>query len=152
MSAPTHNRDTQRSVPTLLDTVRTLRYRVTADDSVRALAPRRGAEFARKPDVMASARLVELCEQPCMEAIREHIAENLCSLGMSQYLDHRGPITTHAQLTLTARCTHATRRRSRWDVAIHDGHEHVGYGEFGFVVVDPTEFHDRRCAPKTITR
>lgn len=132
----------------LRGTVRTVRYQVTAADSVRRLAGR-SVEFARKPDVVASARLLELCEWPCMDAVRDAIAPAECSLGARQHLDHQAPIAIGAELTITARCTVATHPYSEWEVDVHDGHETVGQATLAFVVVDQDTFERQRLRPKT---
>jgi predicted thioesterase len=124
-----------------------VRYHVTEYDSVRFLAPR-SVEFARKPDIMASARLLELCEWPCMEALRGRMAPYECSLGSRQYLHHCGPILIGADLTITTRCTADRGPCSEWTVEVHDGHERVGHASLEFVVVHQSEFEDNRVAPK----
>lgn len=126
---------------------KTIDYVVSERDSVRLLA-HRSIEFARKPNVMASARLVELCELPCMELLREHIGPHECSLGARQHLDHHAPITIGARLTITARCRAVSGAFSEWAVQVYDDHEYVGGGMVSFVVVDQAEFERRRLLPK----
>lgn len=127
--------------------VRAVDYQVVPADSVRALA-HRGPEFGRKPDVMASARLLELAELPCMEALREHIAPHQCTLGTRQHAEHRGVVVIGARLRITACCATAEGVYSEWRVTVHDGHEDVWSGSLGFVVVDLAEFEHRRLRPK----
>jgi predicted thioesterase len=153
MSAPTtrswspdHHAVAERG--RLLGATCTIHYDVTGDDSVRRLAGR-SIEFLRKPDVVASARLLELCEWPCMDVIGQVIADHECSLGARQELDHRAPIAIGAHLAITARCTVARHPYSEWEVSVHDGHEDVGCATLAFVVVDLAAFEQRHLAPKT---
>ncbi|WIX79188.1 hypothetical protein QRX50_49060 [Amycolatopsis carbonis] len=77
----------------------------------------------RKPDVMASARLLELVEMPCMDALREHIAPHGSTLGTRQHVEHRGAVVIGARLRITARCAAAQGAYSEWRVmTVHDGH------------------------------
>jgi predicted thioesterase len=122
-------------------------YDVTPADSVRCLAGR-SIEFLRKPNIVASARLLELCEWPCMDVIGEVIADHECSLGVRQELDHRAPIAIGAHLTITARCTVARHPYSQWEVRVHDGHEDVGHATMAFIVVDRADFEERHLTPK----
>lgn len=149
MSAPARSwlPDHDAAAAELRGTVRTVRYQATAADSVRRLAGR-SVEFARKPDIVASARLLELCEWPCMDAVRDVIEPAECSLGARQRLDHQAPIAIGAELTITARCTVAAHPYSEWEVAVHDGHEAVGRATLAFIVVDRNEFEQERLAPK----
>jgi predicted thioesterase len=130
---------------------KTVHYEVGPDDSVRALA-HRGPEFRRKPDVMASARLLELAELPCMDVLREHIAPHQCTLGTRQHVEHRGAVAIGARLTITARCAVAEGAYSEWRVTVHDGHEDVWRGTLGFVVVDLADFERRHLGPKQRAR
>lgn len=149
MPAPTRSwsPDPAAAADRLHGTVRTVRYQASADDSVQRLAGR-SAEFARKPDIVASARLLELCEWPCMDAVREVIEPAECSLGARQRLDHHAPIAIGAELTITARCTVAAHPYSEWEVDVHDGHEAVGRATLAFIVVDRVEFEQERLTPK----
>lgn len=152
MSAPTRGRSPDRATAEpaqeLVGSTRTVHYDVTGDDSVRCLAGR-SIEFLRKPDVVASARVIELAEWPCMEAVRETISAHECSLGVRQRLDHRAPIAIGAHLAITACCTVARHPYSEWQVSVHDGHEDVAFATLAFVVVDRAEFEMSRLSGKT---
>jgi predicted thioesterase len=134
-----------------LDTARTLDYLVTPHDSVRSVT-RRGPEFARKPPVMASARLLEVCEWPCMDALRETMQPHQCSLGTRQFLHHCGPIPIGALLTVVVRCTFVDGAYSEWDVQAHAWGDLVGTGSLGFVVVDQAAFERRHLGSAQAAR
>ncbi|UOZ06992.1 thioesterase family protein [Amycolatopsis sp. WQ 127309] len=122
-------------------------YRVTADDSVRAL-PFSEEFYSRKPDVMASGRLVAMCEWPCMDLLRTRITPLECSLGVWQRMEHLAPIVIGAELVIEATCTLLRRRYSEWDVTVHDEAERVGAAQLGFVTVDQGEFESTRLRRK----
>ncbi|QWF85781.1 thioesterase family protein [Amycolatopsis sp. CA-230715] len=149
MSAPALNRLPERAsdAARLLGATRTVHYTVAAEDSVQRLA-HRSAEFARNPDILASARLIELCEWPCMDAVRDIIAPDECTLGAWQRQDHRAPVLIGARLVITARCVVANHPYSEWEVRVHDGHKSVARATLGFIVVDRAEFERQRMNPK----
>ncbi|MFI6029426.1 thioesterase, FlK family [Amycolatopsis magusensis] len=124
-----------------------MRYQTSAKDSVRLLADRT-TEVARKPDIVASLRLLELCERLCVAALRESLEPHEHSLGAHHRLDHRAPIPIGAPLAITACCTVAAPPYSEWDVYVHDGHKTVGRATLGFIVVDHDEF-ERQCRRST---
>lgn len=126
---------------------RTVAYTVTAEDSVRTieLSP----EFhSRKPDVVSSARLVAICEWPCMDQLRERMEPHQWTLGTRQHLHHMAPILIGAHLTITARCLESRERCSTWRVEVHDEHEQVCTAVLDFATVDKHDFQHRRLRPK----
>lgn len=139
--------DRAASADPLHGAVRTVYYRSVESDSVQQVDGL-SAEFERKPDIVASARLLALCEWPCMDAVRDVIEPAECTLGARQRLDHEAPIVIGAELTITARCTVAAHPYSEWEVAVHDGHEDVGRATLAFIVVDRGEYERERLAPK----
>ncbi|RJQ66186.1 hypothetical protein D5S17_35770 [Pseudonocardiaceae bacterium YIM PH 21723] len=121
---------------------RTITYRVARHDSVRqiSLSP----EFHQhKPEVMASARLLAVCEWPCMDLLREDLQPHECSLGAWQSLTHQAPVPIGAQLEITAECTLRRGSYSEWQVEVRDEHELVGHAQLGFVTVVQTDVEQR---------
>jgi predicted thioesterase len=134
---------------TCVDVVRETQYLVVDDDSVRQVQ-RRGPEFQRKPEVMASARILEVCEDVCMDALAPILQPGECSLGSLQAA-HWGPIAIGALLTIRVQCTVFDGCRSLWEVVVHDGHEIVYQGTLGFVVKNQARFERTRLRPKLKT-
>jgi predicted thioesterase len=123
-------------------TERTFGYTVTGGDSVRAIA--RGPEFTMyKPPVMASAKLLEVCELHPMEILRPHILPHQCTLGVWQRIDHSGPISLGTRLTIDVECRELRGSYSEWHVTVADDREVVGRIGLGFVTVDQEEFTRR---------
>lgn len=121
----------------------TVRYTVTDGDSVRAIT--RSPEFTvHKPPVMASAKLLEVCEWHSMEMLRAYILSHECALGVWQRIEHCGPIPLGARLTLDVECRVLRGTYSEWHITVTDEHEVVGRVGLGFVTVDQEEFTRRR--------
>ncbi|TDV44180.1 thioesterase family protein [Actinophytocola oryzae] len=124
--------------------VRTVTYTVTPQDSVRNIPL--SSEFALKPPVMASARLLAVCEWPCMDLLRERIAAHECSLGASQCLEHLAPARIGTQLVITARAVTVDGHHSSWYVEVHDQLRVgvlVARATLSFAVVDQGAFEHR---------
>lgn len=131
----------------MVSPARTVTYTVTPHDSVRGIAL--SPEFHQhKPDVMASARLVAVCEWPCMDLLRERLEPHECSLGAWQHIRHTAPIPIGARLLIAASCTSLGRSYSEWQVDVRDEHEQVGTARLGFVTVDQADFELRRLRAK----
>src|ERR1700754_4130282 len=106
------------------------------------------AEFARKPEVMATGWLGGVCEWPAMEALREYMTDTQCSLGTRVDICHLAPVPAGATLRATARCRRVEGMFSEWTVQAQDDQELVATGTVGFVVVEFDRFVSRRLAPK----
>ncbi|UKD50903.1 hypothetical protein L3Q65_01000 (plasmid) [Amycolatopsis sp. FU40] len=130
----------------------TARYRVAPSDSVRTLA-HRGREFLRKPVVMASAKLLEVGEAICMEALRETLRPEQCSLGTRQLAAHRGAVRIGDTLAIAARRVGGEGPRSEWYVHMRDDHGDgrrrlVWEGMLSFTVVDLCRFESEKTRPR----
>lgn len=126
-------------------------YVVAEADSVRAIA--RSPEFTEyKPPVMASARLIEVCEWLAMEMLRDDLEPHECSLGVWQHVRHSGPIAIGARLRITVERTSGRGRYSEWEVVVRDEFEEVGHARLGFVAVHQEEFTKRRVHTKAGAR
>ena len=132
----------------LVGTRHAVTYPVTERDMVSEQLPG-VAVFAAKPQVMATARLVAVCEWPAMEVLARHITTARYSLGARVDLKHLGPIIAGATLSVTTVCLAVAGPRSRWATQAHDTHELVATGTLEFAVVDRVRFEQRRIAPKT---
>lgn len=129
----------------------TVRYQVSEEQLVRRVLPG-VAEFDRKPEVMATAWLVAVCEWPAMEVLRDFMTDTQCSLGTRVDLSHCAPIVVDSILEVSAHCTRVDGACSDWAIHAHDGHELVAKGTASFVVVEMTPFVKRRVEPKARAR
>jgi predicted thioesterase len=121
-------------------------YKVAPEDSVRAIE--RGPEYANKPDVMGSAKILEVVEQIVMEELRPAMQPHERSLGTIQNVEHCGPILIGSMLSIAACCAELEGKRSMWTVHAHDGYETVYRGRLGFVVIHKDKFEHGRLARK----
>lgn len=131
----------------LVGTERIVSYQVGEQNMVRRLLPD-VAEFTRKPEVMATAWLVGVCEWPAMDVLREYMTDSECSLGTRIAIRHRAPIPPGARLRVTTRCVRVDGSFSDWVVDARDDVEQVADGSVGFVIVDFDHFVRHRIAPK----
>ena len=135
----------------LVGTRHSVTYQVTKRDMVSEQLPG-VAVFAAKPQVMATARLVTVCEWPAMEVLARHITTARYSLGARVDLKHLGPIIAGATLSATTVCLAVAGPRSHWAAEAHDTHELVATSTLEFAVVDRVPFEQRRITPKRTLR
>ncbi|TVT61969.1 hypothetical protein FNH05_01680 [Amycolatopsis rhizosphaerae] len=149
MSAPEPNLfpDRQRDHDRLYGTGRTVHYEVTAADSARRMANRK-VTLARGPEIATFTRLLELCKWPCVDAVRETIEPNECSLDASHRLEYRVPVPIGTRLVITARCTVSNHPYSEWEVSVHNGYEDVCHATLAFIAVDRAEFEQEQVKSK----
>ncbi|MBO0871868.1 MAG: hypothetical protein J2P19_00590 [Pseudonocardia sp.] len=131
----------------LVGVERIVSYQVREQEMVRRLLPD-VAEFARKPEIMATAWLVGVCEWPAMDVLREYMTDSECSLGTGIAIRHRAPVPPGARLRVSTRCMQVKGAFSEWAVDAHDDVEQVADGTVGFVIVECEYFVRQRIAPK----
>lgn len=131
----------------LVGSTRMCTRQVEPSDSVRAITGH-GEEFARKPDVMASAELLKALERPCMEAQRPFLRDTDDSLGTYQHTRHRRGIAIGSWLTVIAQCSSALGIKTDWNVIAHDGFQVVARVQLGFAVVDHDRYERLLVIPK----
>lgn len=88
-----------------------------------------------------------------MEALRESIRPEQCSLGTRQLAAHRAPVPIGATLAIAARQIGGEGSRSEWYVAIReelgsDERRLVWEGMLSFAVVDQFRFERERIAAR----
>ncbi len=100
------------------------------------------AEAFRSGDVpvLATPRLVALCEEASCRAVAAHLAEGCTSVGKRVQFDHLVPVgvgrTVHAEATLDR----IEGRRLTFTVSVSDGTGLVAAGKVSRVVVDRAAF------------
>jgi predicted thioesterase len=127
-------------------TTHAISYLTKPSDCVQESGP--GREWSDKPPVVASAAIIRLCEQVCMQALLAVTPCGHCSLGNGQQFEHSGPVVIGAEIRLTARCVKAQGSYSRWQVTVLDAHGRIGAGWMAFVIVSKAAFESRSVAPK----
>ncbi len=90
--------------------------------------------------VLATPRLVALCEEATCEALDGHLPEGTTSVAKRVQFDHLVPVGIGGQVTAEATLDRIEGRRLTFTVAVTDGSGLVGAGKVSRVMVDRTAF------------
>lgn len=90
--------------------------------------------------VLATPRLVGLCEEACVQAIREELASGLTTVGMRVQFDHLAPTGVGREVTAEATLEKVEGRRLTFTVSANDAGGLVGAGKLTRVVVEVEPF------------
>jgi predicted thioesterase len=90
--------------------------------------------------VLATPRLVGLCEEACVQAIRGELAPGLTTVGMRVQFDHLAPTGVGSSVTAEAALERIEGRRLTFTVAASDAGGLVGAGKLTRVVVEVEPF------------
>lgn len=107
-------------------------------DADTAIAHRTG-EVA----VLATPRVVALCEEATMRAIAGDLVEGQTSVGMQVQLDHLAPTSAGHTVTAEATVEKVNGRRVTFTVSVSDDRGLVAVGRVTRVVVDIERFLDK---------
>ena len=94
-------------------------------------------------DVLATPRLVALCEQAACEALRPHVPEGKISVGFRVEITHLVPVLVGRTVTATASLERVDGRRFSFNVSVTDKCGLVAGGKVVRVVVDPEGFMEK---------
>jgi len=94
-------------------------------------------------DVLATPRVVALCEQATVLATERHLEPGQITLGTRIELDHTRPSITGAAVVARAVLSSIEGRRLVFDVTVTEGENVVASGQIGRAVVDRQAFTDR---------
>ncbi len=90
--------------------------------------------------VLATPRLVGLCEEACVQAIRGELAPALTTVGMRVQFDHLAPTGIGSSVTAEATLEKVEGRRLTFTVAASDPGGLVGAGKLTRVAVEVEPF------------
>jgi len=90
--------------------------------------------------VLATPRLVALCEEACCLAVKEHLPDGETTVGMRIQLDHLAPTAVGAMVTAEATLEKVEGRRLTFTCSASDAHGLVGAGKITRVVVERERF------------
>jgi predicted thioesterase len=90
--------------------------------------------------VLATPRVVALCEQASVAAIAGHLPDECTSVGMRVQLDHLAPTAIGREVTAEATLEKVEGRRLTFTVAVRDARSLVAAGKVTRVIVDRTAF------------
>jgi fluoroacetyl-CoA thioesterase len=93
--------------------------------------------------VLATPRVVALCEEATIRAINGHLPENATTVGMRVELDHVQPTRVGSLVTADAILKRVEGRRLTFNVSVSDPRGLVAAGKVTRVVVDRERFLDK---------
>jgi fluoroacetyl-CoA thioesterase len=93
--------------------------------------------------VLATPRLIALCEEATLEAIHGHVPEGHTTVGMRLQLDHLAPTPVGHEVTADARLDKIEGRRLTFSVSASDERGLVAAGKVTRVVVDVEKFMEK---------
>lgn len=93
--------------------------------------------------VLATPRVVALCEQAAFEAVEPQLPDGTTSVGMRVQLDHLAPTMPGATVTAEATLDQVNGRRLVFTVSVSDSRGLVAAGKVTRVVVDVEPFLDK---------
>jgi fluoroacetyl-CoA thioesterase len=109
---------------------------VSAEDTARALG-------SGDVDVLATPRLVALCEQAAAEAMRGQLATGQVSVGFRVEITHLVPVAVGSRVVATAAFERADGRRYCFNVTVTDRCGLVAAGKVVRVAVDAGAFLEK---------
>jgi fluoroacetyl-CoA thioesterase len=90
--------------------------------------------------VLATPRLLALCEEAAMKAVAGELADGETTVGMKVQLDHLAPSAVGHSVTAEATVEKVTGRRVSFTVSVNDDRGLVAVGRVTRVVVDTAKF------------
>jgi len=97
-------------------------------------------------DVLGSPRLIALCEQATVNALRDALDEGSTTVGMRVQFDHLQPTPVGAEVRAEAVLERIDGRRLKFTVSAKDSGGIVAAGKITRVVVDVDRFMSKCCA------
>lgn len=111
---------------------------LTVTDSDTAIAARSG-----DVPVLATPRIVALCEEAAISAIGDRLLKSETSVGMRVQLDHLAPIAVGDTVTADAKIDKVEGHRVVFSVSVNDHRGLVAAGKVLRVIVDRDRFMEK---------
>lgn len=111
---------------------------LTIDDADTALAMGSG-----DVPVLATPRLIALCEQATMSAVAGNVEEGFTTVGLSIQVDHLRPTAVGQKVWAEAHLDKVDGRRLCFSVAAKDDRGLIGAGRVTRVVIETERFMDK---------
>jgi len=90
--------------------------------------------------VLATPRMIALCEQAAIAAVAERLPANLTTVGMRVQVDHLQPTAVGRAVVAEAVRKDVEGRRLTFAVSVHDDRGLIGAGKVTRVVIDAERF------------
>ena len=94
-------------------------------------------------EVLATPRLIALCEEAAAEALRPHLGSGQTSVGFRVEVTHLVPVLIGSHITASAALERVDGKRIWFNVTVTDKCGLVAAGRVVRVVVDSTSFMDK---------
>lgn len=120
----------------------TLRYAVPRERTVPFIYPE-NPDFTLMPEVFATGFMVALMEWSCCEVIKPHLEPGEGSLGTMVDVTHEAATPAGFTVTVVSRLETVEGRKLTFTVEAHDGHDLIGRGRHGRVLVWWDRFSER---------
>jgi len=121
-----------------LDPGRSARASLVVGDQDSAIAWRSGSV-----DVLATPRLIALCEEACCAAVADGLDARSTSVGVRVQFDHLAPLRLGSTVEAEATLEKVEGRRLTFTVSASDAAGLVGAGRMTRVVVDVDTFESK---------
>lgn len=96
-------------------------------------------------EVLATPRLIGLCEEATMNALADHLDDTNSSVGMRIRVDHLQPTPVGAAVTAEAVLDQIDGRRLTFTVSVSDSGGLIAAGKITRAIVDRTTFLSKCC-------
>lgn len=96
-------------------------------------------------DVLATPRLIALCEQACLNSTREHLDPGITTVSMRVQFDHLQPTPVGEPVVAEAVLRKVDGRRLSFEVSASDAGGIVAAGKFVRVVMGTNDLMDKCC-------
>jgi fluoroacetyl-CoA thioesterase len=93
--------------------------------------------------VLATPRLIALCEEASMRAVEAELADDHTTVGMKVQLDHLAPTPVGQAVIAEATVERVNGRRVTFTVSVNDNRGLVAVGRITRVIVDRERFMER---------
>ena len=93
--------------------------------------------------VLATPRLIALCEEASMRAVEAELDGGLTTVGMKVQLDHLAPTAVGQSVVAEATVERVNGRRVTFTVSVHDDRGLVAVGRITRVIVDKERFMEK---------
>jgi fluoroacetyl-CoA thioesterase len=93
--------------------------------------------------VLATPRLIALCEEASLSAVRGELEAGLTTVGMKVQLDHLAPTPVGQAVVAEATVERVNGRRVTFTVSVNDNRGLVAVGRITRVIVDKDRFMER---------
>ena len=111
---------------------------LTVDDDCTAIAFHSG-----EVPVLATPRLIALCEEATVAALAGHLKPDETTVGMRVQFDHLAPTAIGGKVRAEATLEKVEGRRLTFTVSVSDGRGLVGAGKITRVIVKTERFLDK---------